>query len=259
MGWTGEEIRALNEKRKAKLEAQAKEQQARQEPPPSALETGGVVLTEDDRHRIYEEEKAKRLSEVNTASDAVSTRDGRREKQSTKLFGYTFTRKQLFLTCGALLVLSHMLIPSHPTSSPSQTDQVKLSKAEQEILKLSKAEQEILTDIEETRKSDLPPKVIAEQESFAKKSIAALHCIEGTEPDCTISELELHLTSLPVGWVEHSLGSPDNMQKINGKSLYYWNLNVGGSRCRLQLQYDSSCTAKSVNGGTAACHFNFYC
>jgi len=60
MGWNGEEIRARNEKRKAQLKAQAREHEA----PPTlpAPEPGGVTLTEEERQRIYEEEKAKRLN-----------------------------------------------------------------------------------------------------------------------------------------------------------------------------------------------------
>ena len=59
MGWTGDGSRALNDTRKAPLKAKANEPPAHQEPQPPALASGGGPLTEDQRHRIDKEEKAK--------------------------------------------------------------------------------------------------------------------------------------------------------------------------------------------------------
>lgn len=69
MGWTGEGIRALKEKRKTQLEAKAKEAQTRQALQPPALASRGLPLTEEPRHRIYEEEQAKREQPQGTPSD----------------------------------------------------------------------------------------------------------------------------------------------------------------------------------------------
>lgn len=86
MGWTGEEILALNEKRTAKLEARAREREARhQEPAPTAPDLGAVPLTAADRQRIDEDEKATREPTEGATANPPVTRP-RTAMQSLGLF-----------------------------------------------------------------------------------------------------------------------------------------------------------------------------
>jgi hypothetical protein len=70
MGGTEEGSRALNENRKAQLKAKVSEPRARQEPQPPVLESGGLTLTEEQRHRIDKEERTQREQPQGTPPDS---------------------------------------------------------------------------------------------------------------------------------------------------------------------------------------------